>query len=191
MAGMLPGVESARRRRCHQTSTPTIGAVVSSPSSRRSSFSLFFPTSSASSLTQQRSRGQHQVDEKLGQVARQAKERLDERLRAQRKSPPVRRNNDEVGEAINRNERSVVNIRQLKTEVYGSKKKGGKKGKGWGNKLGWKSGEQEECTICLDEFKVGDNLVNLGCAHRFHSKCLVPWVETNAHCPCCRMSISS
>ncbi|KAH9605417.1 hypothetical protein KSS87_007570 [Heliosperma pusillum] len=137
MAGMLPGVESARRRRVHQTSTPAIGGVVSfSPSSRRSSF----PTSSAFSVTQERSRGQHEADEELGQVAREAKERLDERLRSQRNSSLVTRNNEEVSE----------------------EKKGVKKGKGWGNKLGWKSGEQEKCTICVDEFKVGDDL---GCAH--------------------------
>lgn len=186
MAGMLPGVEAARRRRCHQSSgTNGNGA---SPSSRRSSFSLFSPNSSTSFLSHSANRTYHD-DEKLGQLARQAKERVHEKLRAQTKSI-IRNNSDLSEERVNG--RSRVNTRyELKTEVFGSKKNGGAKRLiGWA-KLGWKSGEQEECAVCLDEFKVGENLVNLPCAHRFHSRCLVPWLHTNAQCPCCRTSIFS
>ncbi|KAL2929866.1 putative E3 ubiquitin-protein ligase RHY1A [Bienertia sinuspersici] len=190
MAGMLPGVEAARRRRVHQSSgSSSSSGIASSPSSRRSSFSLFSPNYSASSLSHTRSRT-YKDDEKLGHLARQAKERLDEKLRAQIK-PLIRRNSSDVTEDRMNNARSRENERELRTEVFGSKKNGGaKRLMGWA-KLGWKSGEQEECAICLDEFRVGENLVNLSCAHRFHSRCLVPWLHTNAHCPCCRMSIFS
>ncbi|KAL8497749.1 hypothetical protein ACS0TY_021181 [Phlomoides rotata] len=59
--------------------------------------------------------------------------------------------------------------------------------------MGWKWCEQEECVVLLDEFKrgEGDNLMQFGCGHRFHSKCLVPWLDGNAHFPCCRIPIPS
>lgn len=180
MAGMLPGVEAARRRRIYQGSAPTHPSLglLSSPSSRRSSFALF-SAHSASSL--QRSRA-NQVDEKLGQLAREAKERLDERLRARRESLIQRNDSDLSEERMNRT-RTEVKGRELRTEVYGSKKK----------LIGWakKRWEQQECAVCLEEFRAGDNLVNLPCSHRFHSRCLVPWLHTSAQCPCCRMSILS
>ncbi|KAK9698027.1 hypothetical protein RND81_08G077800 [Saponaria officinalis] len=189
---MLPGVEAARRRRVHQCSNPAgIGAVAPSPScssSRRTSFSLFCSNSSSFSLVQQRSRTHHQADEKLGQLAREAKERLDERLRAQRKSPFVTRSNSDLREEISGNERGGGKIKELRTEVYGG---GGGRKKGWWEKRGWKAVDQEECAVCLEEFKVGDNLVNMPCAHTFHSTCLVPWLQNNTHCPCCRTSIFS
>lgn len=76
----------------------------------------------------------------------------------------------------------------LHTQVFGSKKSGSKRFS-W-SKLSWKACEQEECAICLERFKVGDTLVHLPCAHRFHARCLLPWLGTNAHnCPCCRMQI--
>ncbi|KDP30179.1 hypothetical protein JCGZ_16961 [Jatropha curcas] len=88
MAGMLPGVECARRRRFHQ-SCDTSWAAVSS-STRRSSFCLYTSNHESSQTSISSSLGSITKEayeaEKLGEVARQAKERLDERLRNQRKS---------------------------------------------------------------------------------------------------------
>lgn len=53
----------------------------------------------------------------------------------------------------------------------------------------WEGSENDECTICLDQFKIGDNLIHLQCDHKFHSCCLVPWLENYPYCPCCRMEI--
>lgn len=78
-------------------------------------------------------------------------------------------------------------VGELQTEVFGSKRSGSKRFS-WG-KLSWKASDQVECAICLEGFKAGESLVHLPCAHRFHSRCLMPWLETNAHCPCCRMGI--
>jgi hypothetical protein len=72
-------------------------------------------------------------------------------------------------------------------EVYGTKRSGSKRFN-WA-KLSWKAADQDECTICLDRFKSGETLVHLPCAHRYHPRCLVPWLENNGHCPCCRMEI--
>ncbi|CAK9135270.1 unnamed protein product [Ilex paraguariensis] len=160
---------------------------------------------------------QEYENENLGKVAREAKERLDERLRAQRKSETKRcqerlrimggRNSPSNQERLRGKEienrtktsttqeklkgidgRSMV-LRDLQTEVFGLKKSGLKR-LSWA-KLGGKGLEPEECAVCLDQFKVGETLVHLPCAHRFHSRCLEPWLENNAHCPCCRMELLS
>ncbi|XP_028106646.1 uncharacterized protein LOC114305710 isoform X4 [Camellia sinensis] len=89
MAGTLPGVEYARRRRFHQTSrwleSPTTAAF---GSTRQSSFCLHSShheshLSSISNSLQKSTQRKAYEDEKLGGVARAAKVRLDERLRAQ------------------------------------------------------------------------------------------------------------
>ncbi|XP_037425922.1 probable E3 ubiquitin-protein ligase RHY1A [Triticum dicoccoides] len=48
-----------------------------------------------------------------------------------------------------------------------------------------------ECSICLDGFYDGDELIRLHCGHRFHSTCLEPWVRKCADCPYCRTNIRS
>ncbi|KAF3453028.1 hypothetical protein FNV43_RR03461 [Rhamnella rubrinervis] len=130
----------------------------------------------------------YQDDEhqKLGAEAREAKERLDERLRTQRKSESKRHNNSKAlrcGDG-----RSMVHKElQLHTEVYCSKRNGSRKFS-WA-KLSWKASDQDECAVCLERFRAGETLLHLPCAHRFHSGCLAPWLENNAHCPCCRMGL--
>ncbi|KAK9071105.1 hypothetical protein SSX86_009673 [Deinandra increscens subsp. villosa] len=46
-----------------------------------------------------------------------------------------------------------------------------------------------ECSICLEGFEDGDELINLDCMHRFHSCCLFPWIEVCGACPNCRKDI--
>ncbi|XP_052180649.1 uncharacterized protein LOC127793909 isoform X2 [Diospyros lotus] len=94
MAGMLPGVECARRRRFHPSgecsdlsSSPALG------SSRRSSFCLYVSSHesvlgesfSLRSSVKNQANTDDCEDGKLGGAAREAKERLDGRLRAARK----------------------------------------------------------------------------------------------------------
>jgi hypothetical protein len=46
-----------------------------------------------------------------------------------------------------------------------------------------------ECLVCLDPFKNGDKVRDLGCKHIFHRKCLDPWlVKGEGNCPTCRRS---
>lgn len=47
----------------------------------------------------------------------------------------------------------------------------------------------QECSICLESFLEGAELVCLPCGHRFHSCCLNPWVRTCGDCPYCRAGI--
>ncbi|XP_058727580.1 probable E3 ubiquitin-protein ligase RHY1A [Vicia villosa] len=173
MAGMLPGVESARRRRVHK-------AGVEPSNNRRSSFCLYSSNSesrlsSSSSMTQQ--------DENLVGAAREAKQRLDDKFRSQTVSENTRKKNIKCVEG------RKESIEELQIEVYGSKKSGPRKFS-W-SKLSWKASEQEDCAVCLESFKMGEKLIPLPCAHKFHSTCLKPWLENNSHCPCCRTAILS
>ena len=43
--------------------------------------------------------------------------------------------------------------------------------------------ELKNCTICLENFKDGDNIKRLGCLHIFHKNCIIPWLKTKNFCP--------
>ncbi|KAK9947429.1 hypothetical protein M0R45_003055 [Rubus argutus] len=198
MAGMLPGVECARRRRVHQ-SGESPGVANTNGCTRRSSFCLYasnHETHQTSSFSLRRSRLNQASypDEKLGVEARVAKERLDVKLRTQRKSQPKRLISREGSLKSVDDGRSSMILMELQREVYGSEKststRTGSRRFSWA-KLSWKSSDQDECAVCLERFRPGETLVHLPCAHRFHSGCMVPWLENNAHCPCCRMGIAA
>ncbi|XP_065851313.1 probable E3 ubiquitin-protein ligase RHY1A [Euphorbia lathyris] len=179
MAGMLPGVECARRRRFHLSSDNSPGGGVSGGSTRRTSFCLYTSSheishSSVSSLRIVKK--ENNENSKLGATARQAKERLDERLRTQQRK----------SSAASKGENTRVSGGDGKNRTKGEIQTGSRKKFSWA-KLNWKASEQEECSICLERFKTDDTLVHLPCAHKFHCKCLIPWLQNNAHCPCCRM----
>ncbi len=47
--------------------------------------------------------------------------------------------------------------------------------------------QDENCTICCDNFEVGNNVHRLpSCGHCFHQKCLQTWLLKQASCPLCR-----
>ncbi|KAL9367476.1 hypothetical protein Peur_038675 [Populus x canadensis] len=54
---------------------------------------------------------------------------------------------------------------------------------------GGSSQVSRDCSICLESFSEGDELIRLPCDHRFHSACLDPWVRTCGDCPYCRRDI--
>ncbi|KAJ1436974.1 Zinc finger, RING-type [Sesbania bispinosa] len=184
MAGMLPGVECARRRRFHKS-----GGCLDSPSlsphnsTRRSSFCLYASNNESrlSSSLQRSMLYQAQTDESMVGAAREAKQRLDDKFRAQRVSENKRQSSIKCVEERRRS------LGELQTEVYGSKKSGPRRFS-W-SKLSWKASEQEDCAVCLEPFRNGETLTPLPCAHRFHSRCLKPWLDNNSHCPCCRKDI--
>lgn len=97
-------------------------------------------------------------------------------------------NNFENNKKIRKNGKSVVKGDEVQVEVYGTRRSGSRRFS-WAN-LSWKASDQEECAICLEGFRAGETLVHLPCAHRFHHGCLVPWLENNSHCPCCRTVVS-
>ncbi|KAK9165911.1 hypothetical protein Scep_001102 [Stephania cephalantha] len=58
-----------------------------------------------------------------------------------------------------------------------------------GNHDEGEQGMVKECSICLDRFLEGENVIRLSCKHVFHSTCLYPWVQTCGDCPNCRTII--
>jgi hypothetical protein len=44
-------------------------------------------------------------------------------------------------------------------------------------------GQVQECSICMVEYDVGDELVRLECLCKFHRSCIMEWVERKAECP--------
>ena len=45
-----------------------------------------------------------------------------------------------------------------------------------------------ECPVCM-EGSCGDSITLL-CGHNFHRRCIVPWLQVNSSCPCCRAPVS-
>jgi hypothetical protein len=45
-----------------------------------------------------------------------------------------------------------------------------------------------QCSICLDDFKMGETCVSLKCKHTYHKECIKNWlIKQNSKCPTCRM----
>ncbi|WVZ64672.1 hypothetical protein U9M48_014162 [Paspalum notatum var. saurae] len=49
--------------------------------------------------------------------------------------------------------------------------------------------EEKACTICLDTFVPGEQVVVTPCDHMFHQGCITPWVKGHGNCPVCRFSL--
>ncbi|CAL9095252.1 unnamed protein product [Musa textilis] len=188
--------------------------VVVSPWYQRPS-PVYTCSSSFLQLTQTLSHQQRSImnkeihEEALGHTAREARERLDARLRIKRfvnnmslfmpfasaffSHVPLMscRHNSlgsmKLGESEGCSHGRLHRILgSVQRQVFSSKKSTGKFS--W-SKLRWKASEQADCAVCLEDFQEGDMLVHLPCAHRFHWNCVLPWLESSSHCPCCRMTI--
>ncbi|KAL4897505.1 hypothetical protein BDV59DRAFT_190490 [Aspergillus ambiguus] len=44
-------------------------------------------------------------------------------------------------------------------------------------------GGAQECTICMEDYEVGQPLVRLECLCKFHKRCIVEWFERKKECP--------
>eukprot|EP01018_Ginkgo_biloba_P004123 Gb_25302 [translate_table: standard] len=238
MAGMLPGVEYARRRRFHQggcLDNFQHSRIDWNRSTTNRQSQIKHPHQSnltGRSITQ--SQSEHKGDNKLNEAALGARLRLEERLRA---SSSVNKRHDQfrcchshcVHANIYAEEHRGIWLRQevrlvngrdqysfdasategrrptelalqnakpssgslsrtcidlLQRKIYVPVKK---KGKYW---IKFRASEQEDCPVCLESFQPDQMLIHLPCSHRFHSDCLVPWLDSNSHCPYCREKIS-
>ncbi|KAK8080731.1 hypothetical protein PG997_008549 [Apiospora hydei] len=46
-----------------------------------------------------------------------------------------------------------------------------------------------ECTICIDDVGMGDEVIVLPCKHWFHDECVVLWLKEHNTCPICRAPV--
>ena len=47
-----------------------------------------------------------------------------------------------------------------------------------------------QCTVCISDMEVGEELCELPCSHTFHNECIEPWLKTyNYKCPVCRTEV--
>jgi len=47
-----------------------------------------------------------------------------------------------------------------------------------------------DCSVCKDDFVVGDKVLRLPCSHIFHDEdCIVPWLKQSGTCPVCRYAL--
>lgn len=47
----------------------------------------------------------------------------------------------------------------------------------------------EECSLCLEEYTLGEELLKLPCRHLFHEGCLGPWFTRSLTCPLCKQEV--
>eukprot|EP00931_Biecheleriopsis_adriatica_P056078 TRINITY_DN33239_c0_g1_i1.p1 TRINITY_DN33239_c0_g1~~TRINITY_DN33239_c0_g1_i1.p1 ORF type:complete len:481 (+),score=107.19 TRINITY_DN33239_c0_g1_i1:35-1444(+) len=50
---------------------------------------------------------------------------------------------------------------------------------------------QTQCVVCLEDFKVQDELRVLPCRHRYHSGCIDNWLARSRHCPVCKRDVTA
>jgi len=49
--------------------------------------------------------------------------------------------------------------------------------------------KSENCPVCTDTFKKGQEARKLPCKHVFHDDCIIPWLEKHNTCPLCRYKL--
>lgn len=48
---------------------------------------------------------------------------------------------------------------------------------------------ETECNVCLESFVIDESVKMLACKHKYHEKCIGPWLRTNTTCPTCRRDV--
>ena len=52
-------------------------------------------------------------------------------------------------------------------------------------------GGENTCSVCKEDFSVGNKMMDLPCNHYFHEECLMPWLNQHDSCPICRFELKT
>uniref|UniRef100_F7CCW5 E3 ubiquitin-protein ligase ZNRF3 n=2 Tax=Monodelphis domestica TaxID=13616 RepID=F7CCW5_MONDO len=86
------------------------------------------------------------------------------------------------------NRLAVQALEKMETRKFKSKSKGSREGS-WGALDTLSSSSTSDCAICLEKYIDGEELRVIPCTHRFHKKCVDPWLLQHHTCPHCRHNI--
>ena len=56
-------------------------------------------------------------------------------------------------------------------------------------RLKQEGGDTAACTVCYEDYAVGDRVSKLPCSHMFCIACVRQWLRRNGTCPVCRMEL--
>ncbi|XP_065502370.1 E3 ubiquitin-protein ligase ZNRF3 [Caloenas nicobarica] len=86
------------------------------------------------------------------------------------------------------NRLAVQALEKMETRKFKSKSKGHREGS-CGALDTLSSSSTSDCAICLEKYIDGEELRVIPCTHRFHKKCVDPWLLQHHTCPHCRHNI--
>nr|XP_044988479.1 E3 ubiquitin-protein ligase ZNRF3 isoform X2 [Jaculus jaculus] len=86
------------------------------------------------------------------------------------------------------NRLAVQALEKMETRKFNSKSKGRREGS-CGALDTLSSSSTSDCAICLEKYVDGEELRVIPCTHRFHRKCVDPWLLQHHTCPHCRHNI--
>ncbi|XP_029474928.1 LOW QUALITY PROTEIN: E3 ubiquitin-protein ligase ZNRF3-like [Rhinatrema bivittatum] len=86
------------------------------------------------------------------------------------------------------NRMAVQALEKMETRKFKSKNKGHQE-RSCGALDTLSSSSTSDCAICLEKYIDGEELRVIPCTHRFHKKCVDPWLLQHHTCPHCRHNI--
>ncbi|XP_077942290.1 E3 ubiquitin-protein ligase znrf3 isoform X2 [Gasterosteus aculeatus] len=86
------------------------------------------------------------------------------------------------------NRMAIQALEKMETRKFRAKGKGQRESS-CGASDSLSSSSTSDCAICLEKYIDGEELRVIPCAHRFHKKCVDPWLLQHHTCPHCRHNI--